>query len=102
MVSFDCEIPESKELYYITFQIDGYEFCMSKGIEDPRKTLSIARELKAEGYTPQITRQTFPDTARTGYSIKEDSNREELTIKRLEEIVLDNELLSTHKKPTIV
>ena len=95
------ETIKSHAYYHINFQIQGQDFHMTEGIENPQLALKILRELTAKGYSPQISRTICYDCTRTGFLTK-DPEYQDLTIERLEEIVLNNEALPTHEEPTYV
>ena len=73
---------------------------MTEGIEDPHRVLEIVKGLKTKGYNSQVSRTIFYNKTKSGYLTK-DPEFKELTIERLEEIVLNEEPLPTHQEPII-
>lgn len=92
------ETIKSRAFYHINFQIEGQEFNMREGIEDPKKALEILKKLETEGYTPEVTRKICYNNTKSGY-LSKFPEYETLTIERLEKIILNNESLPIHKEP---
>jgi hypothetical protein len=95
------ETIKSRAFYHINFQIQNQEFHIINGIEDPQQTLKIIQELKAKGYNPQLNRVICYDSTKSGYLTKK-PEYEDLTIEKLEQIILNNEPLPIHRESIIV
>jgi len=91
----------SRAFYHINFQVQGRDFSIDEGVEDPQRALKIIDELKSRGYDPQISRTISYGATKSGFLTKP-SEYEDLTTERLEEIVSSNESLPIHREPIIV
>ncbi len=90
MLAVEDDVIKSQIWYHISISVRGRVFSMNDATSDASFALSLVKDLRSRGYHPEISRVIVYDRDKSGYLVKESEN-EDLTFERLEEIVFSNE-----------